>query len=204
MRRVLWVLPVAAFLAGCVFGECDFGSVAEIEGSGVLTADASTVGDTLTIAFVSNLQAYDVPLLEARGPFEFTPDRAVGTQLELAYQLDGIDPDEEARIAPPLTSTLRGDTLYVYVEGALSPDLFTEACSPPMFYLAVFIDSFRAPESVRAVRLTHTYIDELVPEASTALRRADAERTRPVLFASSRPRVRARFQAQGSEPIELA
>ncbi|GAB5534985.1 MAG: hypothetical protein Rubg2KO_12340 [Rubricoccaceae bacterium] len=179
MLRRLCALPlVAALMAGCTLTDCSF-ETTDVAGFDTVRTEAGSLGDTLTVMFV---QAYERDLrVFTRAGLEPTPSTD-GEAVTVSYDAEGLEFGDVSPPHPPrLASLLQGDTMYVYVEGELSPDLFTEVCSPPTAYLRIDVLGVDAPEAVRAVRVTSAFADELPPRTAAALRQLDAGRPRPAL-----------------------
>lgn len=179
MLRLLLALPLAtALVAGCAFTDCSF-ETTEVAGFGTVRAEAASIGDTLTVVFV---QTYERELrVFVRAGLE-PVELSEGEAVTVSYSAEGLEFGDVSPPSPsPFASVLQGDTLYVYAEGELSPDLFTEVCSPPTAYLRVDVMEVQAPASVRAVHVTSVFADELAPRTAAALRQRDAERIRPAL-----------------------
>ena len=178
MNRVVFVLSAAALVAGCAFNDCSF-ETTDVESFDTVRAEATGLGDTLNVVFVdSGLRRLNVFVRADLTPTETTE----GEGVIVSYEAEGLEYGEvPSGRAPQFEAVRQGDTVYLYVEGELSPDLFTEVCSPPQAYLRIDVLDVAAPASVRAVRVRSVFVDALAAETAAALRKADAERPRPVL-----------------------
>ena len=171
----LALLCAALIWGGCVECEFSFPDV-PLQVSGVLSASGDLTGDTLTVAVVDGLGG-DAPSLFAAQD-TLLPETSTDRRIELAYAVDGFVFDQTAETR--LAAVAEGDTVFVYVQGTF--DLVQEACSPSEGPFAeVIMQSVRAPVSVRTVWVTSVSAYELAPRTVDALRRADADRPRPVL-----------------------
>ena len=179
MLRLLWVIPLATALAACAFNDCSF-ETTDVNGFGSVNAEAEAIGDTLTVVFVQADRRLDLFVRAGLEPSETTE----GETVTVSYNAEGLDFGEVSPPRPPhFAAVQQGDTMYVYVEGELSPGLFTEVCSPPEAYLRVDVTNVSAPSTVRAVQVTLMDVGELAPRTAAALRRADADRPLPTLTA---------------------
>lgn len=174
MLRLL-ALAAALGLGGCLFNDCSF-DTESLEGFRVVQADARSVGDTLTLAFVDTYE----PSLEAfvRAGLDRNPTPTEDGTVRLSL-------DTEARVfagsAPlHLAAQAVGDTVYLYVAGRFEPSLVAEVCSPPQTRLRLDVLSIEAPRAVRAIRTVHLDPESLAPAAARALRQREAYRPTPV------------------------
>lgn len=170
MIRLLTLAAVLG-LSGCLIDDCSF-DLEELTYLGRLQADASAVGDTLTLAFVS----FDDPVIEAsvRAGAEAaarpTDDGTVRLEFDTEATLfEGSTP-------PQLAASAVGDTVYVYIEGRFDPTLFSQTCSPPLTVLDIDIRSIATPPQVRTIRTARLGYDAISPATARALRQRDALR----------------------------
>ena len=183
MPRLLVLLLAAVALGGCAFNDCSF-ETTDVASFDTVSAGAESPGDTLTVVFVEGYERrLNVFVRADLRPTE-TDENVNGVPtLSVSYDAEGLELGETSTRAPRFASSLQGDTLYVYAEGSLAPDLFTEVCSPPEAFLRIDVVGVRAPASVRAVRVTSVHAAELEARVGQTLRQLDADRPRPVLDA---------------------
>ena len=170
MTRLL-LLAAALGVAGCsLIDDCRF-ETEERRYENVLQADAPALGDTLTLAVVDTGR----PSLRAFVPAGLALARpsSDGT-VRIGYDAEAFVFADSRALR--LSAATRGDTVYVYVEGALDPSLFAQACSPPEERLRVDLSYVSAPPGVRALRVTRVGPEDLPPGAAQMLRQRDAAR----------------------------
>ena len=179
MRAALSLAVLAVALGGCSLGDCAFETSRAETTDSVLLADGRGVGDTLTVLFVDGLDPV-VTLRVAPGVGEapdVTPDGAV----EVLY--DARSRGVSGDLAPrPLVSTVRGDTVFVYVDGALDPSVLVPACSLPPASVDVRVRDVLVPPGTVAARVALVRVGDLPAASADALRRsAEARRlARPI------------------------
>lgn len=183
MPRLVWSALLAGALAlglvGCDFPDCSF-DTRPVQGDTAVRADASGIGETLTVAFVSG----SGPTLNVSVRDGLAPVPSGASEATVTFSAEGIEYGKgDVAPLPPFASATRGDTIFVYVEGTLSPGLFTEACSPPEETLRVDVGRVEVPVGVRSVRVLSLYESELAEGVARALRRHDAPRPQPATFA---------------------
>ena len=170
MIRVLALVALLS-LGGCLIDDCSF-DLEDLTYLGRLEADASAVGDTLTLAFVSSGDPELVASVRAGAEAE-TPATDDGT-VRLVF--DNRATVFEGDAPPLLAAETVGDTVYVYVQGRFDPALFLQTCSPPVAELDLLIREVAVPRGVRTVRTVRLGADAVSPAAAQALRQRDALR----------------------------
>ncbi|WP_420454522.1 hypothetical protein [Rubrivirga sp.] len=179
MRALAVLLLSVAALGACSLGDCSFETARTTTTGGLLVADGRGVGDTLTVAFVTDAApglevAVDAGVGEAPSP---TPDGAV----EVLYDAVALTGSGD-RVPRPLTATVRGDTAFVYAVGALDPSVFSLACSPPPYGITVDVRAILVPAGTVAARVATVSVDDLPAATAAALRQHEADRAlaRPI------------------------
>ncbi|MEM1114917.1 MAG: hypothetical protein AAF845_01005 [Bacteroidota bacterium] len=172
-RRRLGAVSIllALLAAGCSEFDCpDVEPYTDVD-AGPLRLVAPAVAEVMTLAFVEGEQTETQFVL--RDGIESDPVRTTGAGIEVVYDLEG---DTDQATAPPLVTAVRGDTVFVYVEGSVDPSVFQEACSirPPS--LRVDIRGFQLPVTVDRVSLAVLRPGELHASARTFLQHHDADR----------------------------
>ncbi|PAP77506.1 hypothetical protein [Rubrivirga marina] len=174
MRPALLCLLVALATGGCSLGDCSAETSRATTTGGLLLADGSGVGDTLTVAFVD---AIDPQITVTTAPGVgvdpgVTPDGVV----EVLY--DAVTLGFGGDLAPlPLVARALGDTVYVYVDGTVDPGVFAPACSLPPASYDVEVRNVLVPRGTVAVRVALVTLDDVPAAAAEALRQsAEARR----------------------------
>ncbi|WP_412068246.1 hypothetical protein [Rubrivirga sp. IMCC43871] len=158
MRRAALLLCFAA-LTGCV-GDCTFETSRTVTTGGLLVADGRAVGDTLTVAFVSDAgPGVRVEVADSALVAGATPDGAV----EVLYDATAIALSGDY-IPRPFAATVVGDTVYAYISGTL--DVMTQVCSPPDTAVHLLVREILLPDGV--VGRTTVISRTEVPMAATA------------------------------------
>lgn len=168
----LFLLAATLGLSGCLFNDCSF-DVETNESTASIGADASAVGDTLTLAFVDTYE----PSIRATVPAGLGPNvnPSGDGRVRLYLETEALQFSD----APPyqLAASTVGDTVYVYVEGRFDPSVLTrQACSPPETSIRIDVQSVSAPPGVRVIRTTRVDAYDLRFAAAQALRQRDAHR----------------------------
>lgn len=170
-RAVLPLLAAALALGGCSFTDCSFETARTETVGGLLLANGTGVGDTLTVAFVVDAGPFlNVTVADGVGGSPgITPDGAV----EVLYDAVARSVSGDL-VARPLVAAPRGDTVFVYVEGSLDPSFFALACSAPESVVDVEVRAVLVPEGVVAARVATVSLSDLHRATATALRQSDA------------------------------
>ncbi len=179
MRSFALLLLATVALGACSLTDCSFETSRTTTTGGLLVADGRGIGDTLTVAFVTDAP----PIIEVSvgaGVGESpspTPDGAV----EVLYDAVAVSPSGD-RAPRPLAAAVRGDTVFVSVEGALDPSIFSLACSPSLVDVTVEVREILVPEGTVAARVTTVSVRDLPAATAAALRQHEADRAhaRPI------------------------
>lgn len=173
MRLVLLLLVAALATGGCSLGDCSAETSRSTTTGGLLLADGSGVGDTLTVAFVDALDP-QITVTTAAGVGVdpgVTPDGAV----EILF--DAVTTGFAGDLAPlPLVANALGDTVYVYVDGTVDPTVFAPACSLPPQAYEVEVRNVLVPAGTVAVRVALVALGDVPAAAAEALRQSDEAR----------------------------
>jgi len=169
MRSLALLLPLV--LGACSLGDCSFETSRSETVGALLSAHIPNVGDTLTVAFVVGTYP-DVVLSVDAGVGE-APDLSPTAFALVLY--DAVASGTNAA-PPPLRSTARGDTAFVYLEGTLDPTLFLQACSPAEPAVDVRVRDLRIPQGVDAVRVVEVALADLPGQTGAAVRQRRAAR----------------------------
>jgi hypothetical protein len=174
MRLASLFLVAALAVGGCSLGDCSAEQSRSTTTGGLLLADGSGVGDTLTVAFVNAVDP-GIAVSTAAGVGVdpgVTPDGAV----EVLY--DAVAVGFAGDLAPlPLVANALGDTVYVYVDGTIDPGVFAPACSLPPASYDIEVRNVLVPEGTVAARVALVGLDDVPAVAAEALRQsAEARR----------------------------
>ena len=164
-------LATALSLSGCLFNDCSF-DFEELTSTGVLSADVAVASDTLTVAFVDT---FDPGLdVYVRAGLDANASPSTDGTVRLGFDAESLVFQNSA---PRQFDTVAvGDTVYVYIAGALDPSIFTQTCSPPAEYVRLDVVSLSAPPDVRVIRTVRLSPGDLPTPAAQTLRQRDAHR----------------------------
>ena len=177
MRALAFLLPFV--LGACSLGDCGFDRSRSETVGGVLLADGSGVGDTLTVAFVvGTYPLVEVAVADGLGDHpEASPDEVA----EIFYDATAFHyPGGDAAL--PFVTSVRGDTGFVYLEGSLDPSIFVQACTPAEASVEVRVRDLLVPQGVLGARVAAIPIDAIPTATAAVLRQSDAARraARPI------------------------
>lgn len=175
-RRPEAALLVLALLAasGCGVFECpDLGDVRDVRVAVAALAVEAPADGPVTVALVEASYGPEVRFYVRAGAGALPYAPPAGTA-EVVYGLDGRT---YAEAPPALASVTRGDTVFVYVEGAVDPSVFVEACSPATEAFEIQVEGAAVAEAVTGVTFTVVRFDDLAPSARSLLHQHDAGRS---------------------------
>ncbi len=170
MARLL-SLAIALSLGGCLFNDCSF-DTETLESTGTLQAQAGLIGDTLTVAFVDTL--YPSLDVYVRAGLDANPVPSGDGTVRLGFNAESFVFQNSAPTR--FDAVVLGDTVYVYVVGALGSEVFTQVCSPPEERVRLDVALISAPAPVRAIRTVRVDPNTLRSQTARVLRQRDAHR----------------------------